>query len=642
MGRGRGIRRCKGPPGVNVVVEDISRPFRLSAGLEPGVRPPWYARLFPMAQRLMGLEGLNDIYEAGGEEIKGPDFAEVALRLLKVEFHTPPEVLAKIPPTGPLVVVSNHPFGGIDGLMQLAGIRRVRQDVRLLSTFYLAVMPPMHQFCFWVDPFGGPEARDLNAKAARDAVRWLRSGGSMGIFPSGEVSSFSLKARRVIDPPWLTSVGRIIRASRAPVLPMFFHGRNGAPFHVAGMIHPRLRTLLLPRQLLAHQGGTFRMEIGSLIPPERFKGMDDREMMDYLSMRTCMLQVRSPARTSTPAQSHSVPPAGLPLAEAMPADVLAREIDALPPEQRLTEAGSRVVVWAFADQIPSALLEIGRLRQMTYREAGEGTEAERDLDEFDARYRHLILWCRQKREIIGAYRLGLVDEVTRDRGVTGLYTHTLFDYDDRLLQQIGPAIEVGRAFVRSEYQRDYAPLMLLWRGVSLFVMAHPQYKRMFGCVSVSNRYRSITRDLFVEFLRLNHLDPELSRLIIARTPPQLSRSSRRLAGLISRVVRDLDHVADLVEDLESEGREVPILIRQYVRLNARTLGFNIDPAFGETLDALMLLDLTQVEYAILVRYVGREKADAFLRFHGVAIPERRPEVAVASVGKSGRTVVSVE
>ena len=272
-----------------------------------------------------------------------------------------------------------------------------------------------------------------------------------------------------------------------------------------------------------------------------------------------------------------------------------------------------------ADQIPEALHEIGRLRAVTYRSVGEGSDRAIDLDRFDERYLHLFSWDRDRRRIVGAYRIGQTDRIVADAGVDGLYTRTLFRYDERLIERMGaPALELGRSFVRAEYQKNYNALLLLWKGIGKFIALHPQYRLLFGPVSISTRYSDVSHQLLMSFLRQNHFAAEFGELVDAFHAPQ--RAGSVPAAL--HVPQSIDEANRLVERAESDGKGMPVLLRQYLKLNARLIGFNVDPEFGEALDALMIVDLATADSAILDRYLGRRDAAEFLEFHRKTQPAR--------------------
>jgi putative hemolysin len=294
-------------------------------------------------------------------------------------------------------------------------------------------------------------------------------------------------------------------------------------------------------------------------------------------------------------------------------DSIAAEIATLPGDCRLLESGPFQVFCVRSEQIPATLREIGRLRAVTFHAVGEGPDRSIDLDRFDERYLHLFSWDRDQRRIVGAYRIAQTDRLVADTGVAGLYTRTLFRYDERLIERMAaPALELGRSFVRAEYQKNFSALLLLWKGIGRFIARHPQYRLLFGPVSISARYSDASQQTLMSFLRQNHLAPELGELVHALHPPRVTAAP----GESGRNPRSIEEVNDLVERSEADGKGMPVLLRQYLKLNARLIGLNVDRAFGDALDALMIVDLATVDSAILDRYLGRRDASEFLVFHG--------------------------
>jgi putative hemolysin len=599
---------------------DSIAPFHLDLGsaADGPVRRAMLAMAQPAIERLLGLPDLNALY-AGDWRSPADAFPEAALERLRVRLDVAAADLARVPATGPLVVVANHPFGGVDGLALHALLRRVRPDVKLLGNYLLHRVPELRGTVIPVDPFGGADAIRGSVSGLKTARRWLEAGGCLAVFPAGEVSHLQLGRAAITDPAWSPSVARLARRAGAAMLPVHFAGANGALFQIAGLIHPRLRTALLPRELLRRQATSIAVRVGRLVPPARLASMDDDAATALLRARSFLLaRDRRPVRRAAPVASDR--PRRFLRAVASPpaAHRLVAEVDTLPDACWLGAQGEFRVGLARAAQIPALLDEIGRLREITFRAAGEGTGRSRDLDAFDADYRHLFVWHRRDRALAGAYRLGLTDEILAERGPSGLYTQTLFRYDRRLLDRLSPAIELGRSFVRAEYQRDYAPLLLLWKGIGRFVVAHPRYRRLFGPVTISHDYSSVSKHLLMAFLEANRRLPDLARLVVPRNPPPEAR--RRDEGVVAgRTAIDVDEADALVADIEADGRGLPVLLRQYLKLNARLLGWNVDRRFGRALDGLMLVDLVDVPRPLLARYLGPAGAEAFLAAHAADV-----------------------
>lgn len=311
-----------------------------------------------------------------------------------------------------------------------------------------------------------------------------------------------------------------------------------------------------------------------------------------------------------------------PIVPPVPQALLKAEVEALPAEQRLVASGQFLVQYARAAQIPWCLQEIGRLREMTFRAAGEGTGKSSDIDLFDAYYQHLFVWDAEAGAIVGAYRMGRVDEILERYGRRGLYTQSLFKYGSRLLENIHPAIELGRSFVRAEYQRSFSPLMLLWRGIGRFILRSPRYAVLFGPVSISNDYAPLSRRLIVDYLSMNNVRADLARHVKPRRPFRGARSEIWDQVEIANL-KDIEDLSRLVASIERDSKGVPILLRQYLKLGGRLLGFNADDRFSDALDGLIMVDLRASDPRVLARYMGEEGAAAFLACHGSDIPSLR-------------------
>ncbi len=571
--------------------------------------------LAPLLERALGISAVNEHHRRLGAE-GGGGFFDAALRELGITYRVSDGDAGRIPPTGPLVAVANHPFGGADGLVLGSLLDRVRGDVKVLGNRFLARIPGLSERVIPVDVFGGDGSAAENRRGLLEAVAWVRSGGALAVFPAGAVSHFRISDGAVADPPWSHHVGAVVRLARAGVLPVYFSGRNSWLFQTAGLVHPALRTLLLPRELVNKRGRTVTVRIGRPSPWEKMASAGtDAQRMEFLREKTYFLMHRGgpkrrfhvprfPVRTPSAAAEALAPP--------VDAARLEREVAGLPGAACLCRAAGLAAYVAEADRIPWCLREIGRLRERAFRSAGEGTGRAADLDAFDPHYRHLFLWDESSREIAGAYRLGLTDEVVARRGEGGLYTSTLFRFKEGFLSELGPAIELGRSFIRPKYQRKRNSLPLLWRGIAAFIVRHPRYAKLFGPVSISQDYQRLSRDLIVTFLRQDRMDERLSRLVAPRTPPRPGRIHPLRPASLRRPLYDTEEVSLLVSEIESDGKGIPVLLKHYLRLDATLLSFNLDRAFSNVLDGLILLDLAETESRTVRRFLGEDGYRAFL------------------------------
>ncbi len=566
------------------------------------------------AERVLGLDELNDIYFIIRQTADTSDplnFVSAAMKVLDIRCHIAADDLVRIPSSGTALIVANHPFGAVEGLFLASAIARVRPDFRLLANYILSRIPELRSLFLFVDPFGGKDAAKRNQSAVRDAMKLLCAGGLLAIFPAGEVSHLS--ARGIADPAWDNAAARLARRTGATVTPVYFPGHNRVRFQTLGLIHPRLRTLMLIRELLAQRGKRFEMRVGNTIPSSKIAECKDvQELTGYLRHRTYLLKHRSHEVTRRKSFLFSQPGELAPIAEPMDASLVAAEVESA---EMLAENGDLGVYLSPSSRIPNLLQEIGRLREITFRATGEGTGKSIDLDTYDYDYLHLFVWNRAKRELVGAYRLGLTDLLLKNKGQQGIYTSTLFDYSNEAVARIDPAIELGRSFVRSEYQKAYAPLLLLWKGIAQFVVRNPKYKHLFGPVSISNTYQSISKRLMVRFLQLQHSLPNARKLVTARNPFRDRRADGLDDQALQSLLRDEADVSDVVSQIEPDRKGIPVLLRQYLKLGAKVLAINVDPDFSDCVDGLLMVDLTKTKDKILRKYMAADGLAAFRKFH---------------------------
>ncbi len=573
----------------------------------------------PLIEHTLCFPKLNDIYNEslGGDE--SLSFPRRVLETMNVTWRIHAQEGSPFPKEGPVVVVSNHPFGGIEGILMLALLEQYRADAKVMANYMLSAMPALRDFFFFVDPFGGPDSKRANLKSMKACLKWLEDGHVLGVFPAGEVSSIDLKSGKVRDPEWSTTIARMVRRTGATVVPVFFGGNNGVLFNMAGLVHPRLRTLMLPKQFVNKKNREITVEMGQPIAPNEMADYaDDEKLMGYLRLRTYNLGERESAKPAKhPLFKHKAGkiPCQAPVVDAVPPDELEAEIAALPPEDHMCDGEGLAVYCVAADRIPKVLREIGRLREITYRAVGEGTNMEIDLDAYDTYYRHLFIWNQGKREIVGAYRLGLADEIMPRLGVRGLYTHTCFKFNAKLVDKLQPAIELGRSFVRKEYQRAYSSLMLLWKGLCVFISRNPRYTTFFGPVSISNDYLDTSRNMILRSLRFSNFENDLARLVKPRRRPKRAKKAEWTLPAYRDYIYDLDQVSKMVQDIEDDRKGIPVLLRQYVKMGGKILAFNVDPAFNNCVDGLIAVNVPHVDPRVLKRYMGAEDYAAYMAAH---------------------------
>lgn len=596
-----------------------------SSRLKGPLKRNLYKIAAPVVENGLGIRPFNDLYErtrhrylshpaypsAGAWFSSG--LAEIGGRY-KVDL--PPGFV--MPKEGPLIVVANHPFGILDPVILGDWLCQQRPGVRFMTNFLLGEMEELRPWIIPVDPFNRETSAQRNLGPMKEALRHLRQGGALAMFPSGEVAHFRM-GLGVEESPWSSHVGALVRRTQATVLPVYFEGHNSMLFQGAGLVHPMLRTGLLLRELFHHDQGVVSVRVGQPISYSRLRHIEDDEALTrYLRLHTFILSQR-PKGGAVPGFTPPGPTSRPVLALDSPElqEAFESELDGLRARGGpiIRQAGFGVYI-AEAWEIPHLLREIGRLREVTFRLVGEGTGAEIDLDRFDQHYLHVFLWDEKQRRVAGAYRMGRADVILRRQGARGLYTSTLFKFQKPFLKHLEHALELGRSFVTPSYQRSANALPLLWKGVIAWVARHPWYTKLFGPVSISQSYQRLSRKLMVEFLKENNFHPDLATLVKPRTPFRYEGNRRLLREFVSADLSDVDDFSALISSLEEDGKGIPVLLKHYLRLNGTLLSFNVDTAFASCLDGLILVDVTKTDPKLLGKYMGEEACARYLAYHG--------------------------
>ncbi|MCZ4295319.1 lysophospholipid acyltransferase family protein [Vibrio sinaloensis] len=579
-----------------------SSPFRL-----PKKTPFRFAE--SIAEWATGLSKLEQFYAQRPAGCNTQAFIRFTLEVLGIDYNVSHGTKRGIPASGATVIVANHPLGCVEGVILAELLLTIRQDVKILANQYLKTVPELDELFIGVDVFAGHSAQKANLKALRQAHQHLANNGLILLFPAGEVSQLvDSKAQRLEDKEWSRSVSSLIRKSGATTVPVFINGQNSKRFYLAGKVHPLLRTLMLGRELLNKSTQTIKIAIGSAIQYREVKGLTDVQMTNYLRLNTYLLQhlVQSKSIDSSSPQNE------FPIAQPLPRKDLLEDLDNLPSDHRLLSSGEFDVYCTSSENIPSLLHEIGRLRETNFRRAGEGTGLALDLDQFDHDYRHLFVWDRENQCLVGAYRLGLVDDILIAKGTEGLYSRTLFHYDMPFIASMGKSIEMGRSVIDLPYQKSMTALLLLWKGIATFVSHHPEYTHLFGPVSISNDYSEQTRQLLAECMTLHYCDAAKAEHVSPSNPLPTSDNNWNTSMLTA--LGDLQLLSRVVARIDA-GKGIPVLLRQYLALNGKLISFNVDPDFNNALDGLIVVDLRQVDSKTLARYMGLEQAEHYLNYH---------------------------
>ena len=540
--------------------------------------------------RILGLNGINKVYE-NTCQYHGLEFADKLLEYLNVSCDYNPQELEYLPKEGPFVIVSNHPFGAIDGVMMLSILGKQRPDLKILTNFILSYIPNFSEHFFPVNPFTDRPGMRSSLKGLKMAKEHLAAGGVLGLFPSGEVSSNANREKVVKDIEWQPSIIKLIKGANVPVVPVYFDGGNSRLFHMMGKINPYLRTARLPRELLNKKDKIISMRIGKPIQPAELEEYEDLSVLGkYLWNRTYSLESNVVGEDAVKKVKDTVQED---IAQHVDCDKLCAEIEAI-ASGKMFEVGKYECYLASAQQIPNMLKEIARSREETFRAVGEGTNRSEDTDIYDTYYKHLILWDKECKAFIGAYRLGFGDEIVDKYGINGFYTNTLFAFKPGFVPYLKKTVELGRSFVVPAYQKDPLALMLLIKGLMYVIIKNPNVRYLMGPVSISAWYPYFYRSLMVHYLSQKQSIRELGHLVVPKKPfvPDFNRvnADELLVGKMDSMERFDRFMFRL-----SDGRfRLPTLLKKYIKLNSRILAFNVDPDFNYCVDGLIMLDVLEI------------------------------------------------
>ena len=624
---------------------------------------PFLRLAYGLADRTLGralaIERLNRVYH---EIPSGPPipFVESSLARLGVTYEVAAGSPEDIPSEGALVVVCNHPFGIIDPCVLLHLLTRRREDVKILANHFMLDLTEMREMMIPIDPFGTRKAKSFNLLPLREGLGWIKKGGVLGVFPAGEVAHYRPRERAVVESAWIPTTARLVRQAQVPVLPLWFDGRNSRTFYLAGLVHPLLRTILLPRELLKKQSTTFRLRIGKVLTWKQLEEFQSpQQLAAFLQLYTEILRYKGrvkPHHYKYKRRRHrKIVRQGLrqslvfeEVAPQKPIEALRAEYAALPSTQRLAQGSQFEVCYAKTEQIPLLLHEIGRQRELAFRAVKEGSGKAVDLDDYDAYYEHLILWSKKDQKIAGAYRMCKIDEVLARHGPEGFYLSTLFRLRPEFFRRFANGVEMGRSFICQEYQRAFPALMLLWKAIARYMIVDPRYRYLVGPVSISQAYQTASVNLIRSFLLVHHsytpspgsaphasagsmLRRRNAPLALPSLPPPPLRGVFKRRRLIEAVPH-LGALDMLLSELNPEVQGIPVLLRQYLWLGGKVLGFNLDPVFSNVIDGLVMVDMLETKPSIMRRFMGTAQAEAYLNHHGRSLHTTPEESATPHQG----------
>ena len=544
------------------------------------------------------LHKINSIYDRCVANSDEAHFTSSLLYQFRANYHISPSELKRIPTKGPVVLVSNHALGGLDGIMLIHLLQEVRPDFKLMANFILERVTRLKKWFIGVNPFDDNLTSKSSIGGFRQVLRHLENDGLFAVFPAGEVAS-KLKKQVPIDPTWNAATMRLIQRAKVPVVPVYFHARNSPLFYRLAKIHPLLRTARLPAELLTQRHRSIDIRIGK---PIAVKDQDNHQSIeDYSSFVRRKLYMlsnifeRKSILKRVPRALNRKNNSVMPIAPAVPPSLLEPEIIALKNSGKsLLVSKDYELFLTSSELIPNILTEIGRQREITFRAVGEGTNKPLDLDHYDNDYLHLFLWDHKARTLVGAYRLGLGKQLMNAHGISGFYLSELFKFEPEIMYMFNNSIELGRAFVSKTYQQRPMPLVLLWKGIIHATLRYPEYDYLMGSVSISNQFSKFTKSLMIEFMRSHYYDPYLAQYITPKKEFKVKLDDADKEFVFDETSADLNKFDKLIDEVEPGALRLPVLIKKYIKQNARVASFNVDPLFNNAIDGLMYIKIKDI------------------------------------------------
>ncbi|MCI1778452.1 MAG: lysophospholipid acyltransferase family protein [Bacteroidales bacterium] len=548
------------------------------------------------AMHLSGLSKLNRIYKHI-YEYRGLEFADKVLEYLNVRADFDESELDRIPREGAFIIVSNHPYGAIDGLMIFSRIGKVRPDIKSLSNFILSSIPNLSDLFLPVNPFTDNPGLKSSLKGLRMAVTHLKEGGALCLFPAGEVSSNGRHGKIVQDIVWKDSVMKIIAKAEVPVIPLFFGGQNSALFHFLGKIHPLLRTIRLPMELANKKDKVISFKIGAPVLPSELDDFSDPGLLGrYLRNRTYALELMMDDcrdGCNSTGMHEGECKYSTRVTDSVEAGALCEEIESIRKDILFSENQYEAFLTDY-DNIPNLMKEISIQREIAFRAVGEGTGNSFDTDSYDPYYKHLILWDKNNCALVGAFRLGFAKEIIEKFGLGGLYTDFFFRYRESFIPHLQKSIELGRSFINVSYQRDNLSLMLLLRALFFSIFKYKEIRYLIGPVSISSWIPPFYRGLIVYYLRKRHAFPHYVKDINPKMPYSYDFKRVNPGDLLLGKMSSVERFDRFLYKFSGSKFRMPPLLKKYLKVNARIIDFNIDPDFNSCIDGLIMMDLTEI------------------------------------------------
>lgn len=542
--------------------------------------------LLKIAKKIVHEDSINQ-FLSQNSHLKGFDFVDAVLDYFDFDYTVSSNDLQNIPSTGKVIIIANHPLGGLDALCLLKLVGQIRKDVKILANDFLVGFEALHSLMIPLDNFKDRQSKE----SIKKIYEALKNEEAIIIFPAGEVSRATPKG--VKDPAWNKGFLNFAKNSNSAILPIFLDAKNSKTFYTISLINKTFSTLLLSNEMFNKKSKNINIKIGQIIPSENItpKGLNKDFLVNLYKKHLYALKKGKKSFFQTQSA----------IAHPVSKIDLCNELKKSPLLGQ-TNDGKKIYLYDYVED-SIVLKELGRLREISFRKVGEGVNKKRDIDKYDVYYQHIILYDKNELEIVGAYRIGNSDMIFKEFGTKGFYSNTLFQFNDEFMFYLQNSIELGRSFVQPKYWRTRA-LDYLWYGIGAYVKANPNIKYMFGPVSISGAFPAIAKDMLVFYY--NYYYSSEKNLVEARTPFSYSSHIHDIKEFFTLEDKKRDFKS-LKIALSNIGVNVPTLYKQYSELTlddgVKFLDFNVDKNFGDCIDSFILVEIDKIKDSMKQRYM---------------------------------------
>lgn len=573
-----------------VTAKEVSKAINLDKYGFIGTFVGWFL------MKVTRISSINKFYDTI-KHLEGIDYADAILKHFEIDYEIPEEDFKRLPKEGAYITISNHPLGGIDGILLFRLMVQQRPDYKIMANFLLQRMVPLAPYIVPVNPFEDRKDVKSSIGGFKTALNHLNDGHPLGIFPAGEVSTYK-EERLIVDKPWEEAALKLIRKAEVPVVPIYFHARNSKLFYRLAKISDIFRTAKVPSEVYSQRNRSIKIRIGQPISVATQQEQDTMEDYTDLLRRKTYILANAYAKERLIDQipsSIKLPKSPKKIASAVRTEVIEGEIEKLTEkDRRLLQSKNYEVFLAPANEMPFTLKEIGRQREVTFRAIGEGTNNSIDIDRFDEYYHHMFLWDSEAKTIAGAYRMGLGSEIFSKYGIDGFYLQDLFRFEPELFGMMRQSIEMGRAYIIKEYQQKPMPLFLLWKGIVHTTLRHPEHKYLIGGVSISNQFSNFSKSLMIEFMKSHYWDPYVAQYVHPKKEFKVKLKDADKEFVFDETQADLNKFDRMIDEVEPGNLRLPVLIKKYIKQNAKVVAFNVDPLFNNSVDGLMYIKIADL------------------------------------------------